>query len=163
MFFCLFKNTKISYWHAFLSNQHLSDPKFPSLCLCYIKRFLNQQEFFGPPHWSPGCRPGSVKSDWIEIYIYNFFLRGGDILMKGWLIWCQAFRDGLNCVCRRGGPGQSWLLLPFPPATAAAALRKFDFHSSETHGSPFLSTVWLPFSLRVHKWFFIGWNLHWIG
>lgn len=109
--------------------------------------------------------PAWFSQRWLNrnIVFVSFFWGGGCMLMKGWLIWCQAPCDGLNCVCRRCGPGQSWLLLPFPAATAAAALRKFDFRSSETHGSPFLSAAWLPFSLRVHKWFFIGWNLRRIG
>lgn len=154
------------YWHT---QRRISSSARVLLYACvHVKRFLNQLEFSGPPQWSAGCRPSSVRGDWIEILFFSpFFLGGGlggvgGMLMKGWLIWCQALCDGLNCVCRRG-PGQSWLLLPFPPATAAAALRKFDFRSSETHGSPFLSAAWLPFSLRVHKWFFIGWNLRRIG
>lgn len=46
-----------------------------SLWICE-KAFWTQLEFSGPPHWSVGCRPGSVRGDWIEILF--FFLFWGD-------------------------------------------------------------------------------------
>lgn len=72
-----------------------------------------------------------------------FFGGEGCMLMKGWLIWCQALCDGLNCVCRRG-PGQSWLLLPFPPA---AARRRRSSSFKKIWFSQLRNTRQAPFSL----------------
>lgn len=74
-----------------------------------------------------------------------FFGGEGCMLMKGWLIWCQALCDGLNCVCRRG-PGQSWLLLPFPPA-AARRLHRSSSSFKKIWFSQLRNTRQAPFSL----------------
>lgn len=49
--------------------------QYYTILSAHAKRFLKQPEFSDPPCWSVGCRPSSVRGDWIEILF--FFGRGG--------------------------------------------------------------------------------------